>query len=127
MRPLACIVVENSCGGDERNHLEQRIAEGIMEPIVVVVKQYYCYCNCGKNDKYDKQPQLKILEERLYLAFEEQCIEQGETNSRKEHERYGGIVYRCGMEITRRGIVSGETSRGSYGHGIVNAVKYIHS
>ena len=41
MRPEGGIIIEETCGGDKRNHLEYGAAEGMLQVIIAQRNQFY--------------------------------------------------------------------------------------
>ena len=91
--PFAGVVVEEACGGDERHHLEDARAEGVLYAVAVARHQLNHDEQREAQHKEEVEPELAALEEVEGAELGQAEIEQREVDAREEAEECGDIVH----------------------------------
>ena len=108
--PLGGILVEHARCGDERNHLEQGVTDGVTHRVVVVAQEEI-NDDCGCRQRQCRvETELGILEQLFGFALKQNGIEQGEAHAREEHEHYRGVVDGSIIEIAGAGVMGGKAA-----------------
>ena len=127
MWPLASVIVEDACGGEEGDNLEEAGAESICNGIVATTHDDEHDKHCAYDDYGDVKAELAILEELLNLVLEDGQIQQRETGATQEHKEDGRVVDGGILEVACAGIVRGKASRGRDGHRVVETIEATHA
>ena len=124
---VAGIIVEDTCGGQERHHLEQAGTQRFLNAIVTTSHENKHNGYRSDENHHRIGTKLAVAQNLLKTAFEERQIQQRETCAAEEHEEDSRVVDVEVVEIASAGIVCGNAACGRDRHGIVYAVKAAHT
>ena len=127
MRPHGSIVVEQSCGGDKRHHLEEGATEGPFQSVAVTRHQQIANPYGGTDDDGNVKLKLGTLEQGTWPEFENGYVEHHEVDASQELEQDGNVLDGGRLEELGRIVMCRETTSSSCSHGVVDAVKPVHA